>query len=97
MSGFQCCWCGTEFDLASIKNKRCETCHAEIDFIKVENKSEFIDKFKIGDIVSLVIVEHPWYKKVATVCEIDYNKARIDISGKKLWVPNDWIAPHDFN
>jgi hypothetical protein len=53
--------------------------------------------YNIGDPVLMNIEEHPWYKRPATICDIGHTTVRVDFEGTKIWVPNDWITPHDFN
>lgn len=53
--------------------------------------------YNVGDLVLMNIEEHPWYKHAAIICDIGHATVRVDFKGTKIWVPNDWIIPHDSN
>lgn len=97
MEGFDCPNCGVSFSYISITNHACEICGYNIQkSISTVKNQEEVER-KIGETVSIIIDRHPWYRKAATICNIKHKFVRLDLSGKKIWVPNDWVESYDPN
>jgi hypothetical protein len=44
-----------------------------------------------GDLVRLNNPDHVWYNQIALICGIKLKFYRLEINGKKIWVPQEWV------
>jgi len=55
---------------------------------------------KIGDVVQVTNSEHIWYNEFALICDVKPLFYRIEVMGRKIWVPQHWVKinePNDIN
>lgn len=97
-----------DYDVSEIKNDshgtfvECRICTKIFDILTemavIENKEKTHSKapssvLEKGRIVVIVNEEHPWYNDFAIIREIKHKHYRIELHGKKLWVPFEWVRP----
>lgn len=61
------------------------------------NSEEVFPVLEEGESVIIVNEEHPWNGEIALICGTKHKFVRIELLGKKLWVPNEWVKRHEFN
>jgi hypothetical protein len=44
-----------------------------------------------GETVLLNNEEHPWHNEIALICDKKHKHYRLEIRGKRLWVPENWV------
>lgn len=69
--------------------------HAAVRAADKRTLNEDKPEFKNGDLVVLINEEHPWSKELAIVREVGHKHYRIEILGRKVWVPFQWVASTD--
>lgn len=55
---------------------------------------------KIGDVVQITNTEHVWCNEFAVICDVKPLFYRIEVMGRKMWVPQHWVKinePNDTN
>ncbi len=50
---------------------------------------------KEGDIVRLDNENHVWHNQIALICGTKHKFYRLEINGKKIWVPKEWVKIHE--
>lgn len=50
-----------------------------------------------GTIVVIINEEHIWSGEIALICGIKHKHYRIELLGKKIWVPFEWVKQTDDN
>lgn len=50
--------------------------------------------FENGDIVRFDHIEHVWHNEIAIICGAKHKFYRLELHGKKIWVPENWVR-HD--
>ena len=84
----------------------CCMCYGTIplptEWVQVENKSKGKTHSETtrpvleeGESVIIVNEEHPWSGQIALVCGFKYKHVRIELLGKKIWVPDEWIQRYE--
>lgn len=48
-----------------------------------------------GDTVVIINEEHPWNGEIALICGTKHRHYRIELHGKKVWVPFEWVESTD--
>jgi len=96
-----CPYCSNSVSEVDSNNYYCVCCEKNLRFTfetqtllyrNFKPISEEIPKvFEIGEEVLFANREHPWYNKLGIICERKHKQYRIEINGKKLWVPNEWV------
>jgi|10_taG_2_1085330.scaffolds.fasta_scaffold00033_66 DNA-directed RNA polymerase subunit RPC12/RpoP len=59
------------------------------------NLSIILPVLEEGEIVLLVNEEHPWHNEIALICGRKHKHYHLEILGKRLWVPEDWVRKID--
>jgi len=54
-----------------------------------------VSPFKNGESVIIDNAEHPWYSQIALVCGNKHKFVRIELFGKRIWMPNEWIKQYN--
>lgn len=49
------------------------------------------DQLQIGDVVKIVNEEHVWSGEYAIIREIKPGSCRVELHGRLVWLPNNWI------
>lgn len=101
----QCEICGTvsrydltEFFVESYEaSVKCHGCSSPINIqtetITLEEKlKEQLPVLEEGETVRLDNREHVWHNEIALICERKHKFYRIELHGKKIWVPEDWVV-----
>jgi hypothetical protein len=84
----------------------CCECFGDInistEWVQIENNKNISQAFdevspvlEKGESVVIVNEEHPWKDQIALVCDIKHKFVRIELLGKKLWVPNEWVKHYE--
>lgn len=98
-----CPYCNIQLKRDDIVSIFCPECYNIIaNVILAENNVEnkFLEVLKIGDVVQVTNEDHVWYNEFAIIRGIKPHFYRIEIRGKKTWVPQDWVKinePDDTN
>lgn len=50
---------------------------------------------KVGDVVKIDNLSHPWHEEIALICAMKDKFYRLELNGKKLWVPFSWVKKHE--
>ncbi len=50
-----------------------------------------LEVLKIGDVVQITNAEHVWYGEFAVIRDIKPQFCKIEIFGKKTWIPQHWV------
>ena len=100
-----CPHCGTNIGIQDSSYLRCYHCGKSFilvqeNIVRIENTissnlSSILPVLKKGDIVQLINEEHPWNNELALICDRKHKYYRIEILGKRLWVPEDWVRKTD--
>ena len=89
------------FDVAE-SHVNCHNCVATIIFLAegiiIENigrtcSAQIVPVLENGRSVSIINEEHPWNGEIALICDSKHKHYRIEIFGKKIWVPSEWVRP----
>lgn len=91
----------SEFDIAE-SYVNCHCCMAIITIqINVEEvviedtdrvcSTQIIPALENGKSVIIINKEHPWNGEIALICDSKHKHYRIEIFGKKIWVPSEWV------
>lgn len=64
----------------------------EIENIQRSDFAASQSVLEIGTLVSIVNKEHPWYKQLGLIKDIKHKHYRIEVFGKLIWMPVDWVA-----
>lgn len=72
--------------------------------VQIENKDkesqaleQTLPVLEKGESVVIVNEEHPWSGQIALVDNIKHKFTRIELLGKKIWVPTEWIQRYESN
>ena len=107
------CGYADDYDLSEINFdiiESCVNCHnctiaitikMETEEVVVEYNKEcsaqIVPVLENGRSVSIINEEHPWNGEIALICDSKHKHYRIEIFGKKIWVPSEWVRPiNDF-
>lgn len=44
-----------------------------------------------GETVQLTNEQHPWNRELGLICGRKHKHYRLEIRGKRIWVPEDWV------
>lgn len=79
-----------------------EPIHVYTEELVLQNKIDQQKKpesvFPVLEIGTIVIVdnrEHVWDGEIALVCEVQNKRYRLELLGKKIWVPEHWVKIHE--
>lgn len=86
----------------------CCKCYGTItiptEWAQVENNDstedvseEVLSVLEEGESVIIINEEHPWSGQIALICDTKHKFVRIELFGKKLWVPNEWVKHYESN
>ena len=67
---------------------------------RIENtykRDTCLQVLKKGESVVIINEEHPWKNQIAIICGIKHKFTRIELLGKKIWVPNEWTKRYESN
>lgn len=56
-----------------------------------------LEVLKIGDVVQVTNSEHVWYNEFAVICDVKPLFYRIEVMGRKMWVPQHWVKINELN
>lgn len=59
------------------------------------HSKEMFPVLEKGETIVIVNEEHPWNGELALVCGVKHKHYRIEIFGKRIWVPFEWVRPTD--
>ncbi len=48
-----------------------------------------------GDTVVITNQEHVWFNEIGLVCDCKTNFVRLEVNGKRIWMPTHWVKKHD--
>lgn len=54
-----------------------------------------ISSLPLGESVIIVNEEHPYHNEIALICAKKHLHVRIELHGKRIWMPNDWVKKYD--
>lgn len=59
------------------------------------NLEETLPVLEKGETVLLDNEEHPWHNEIALICDKKHKHYRLEIRGKRLWVPENWVKTNE--
>jgi len=81
---YHCYHCDRSFTLVSDGNLTVENTGRV-------NLKESLPVLEKGTTVLLNNEEHPWHNEIALICDRKHKFYRLEIRGKRLWVPEEWV------
>lgn len=84
----------------------CNLCEANITIPSeylVENRidqdtlEEILPVLKEGEVVLIDNKEHPLNNQIGLICERKHKHYRVEIQGKKIWMPEHWVKSHELD
>jgi hypothetical protein len=82
---YNCYYCGNSFSLVIEST------------VKIQEKEEInlrpiLPVLKEGEVVQLTNEQHPWNKELGLICDRKHKYYRLEIRGKKIWIPEHWVG-----
>jgi hypothetical protein len=72
------------------------------EWVSVEDKSddqtalkETLPVLEEGESVIIANEEHPWSGQIALICGLKHKFVRVELLGKKIWVPSEWVKRYE--
>lgn len=105
-----CVYCGTNnyFDPQTIINKQhirviCSLCGNPIhvsatsvtEYNAEINTKPILPVLEEGTIVEITNREHVWYGEIGLICDRKHKHYRIEVFGRKVWMPEHWVKSID--
>jgi hypothetical protein len=81
--------------VAKISNQYCDNCGSYLCVEQIKKLPELIPELPIGQIVKICNKEHVWFDEIAIIKDKKHKHYRIELLGKLIWVPDDWVETHD--
>ena len=82
---FKCPLCGRAVPFA-------EETHYIGEKLKQEAPVEVLEE---GTVVKVDNADHVWHGEIALICGIKHKFYRLDLLGRKTWVPQSWVKQYE--
>lgn len=84
--------CGRCFQLNYITVEMCE-----IEIKLGESPPSVVEVLEKGTLVQLDNPDHVWHGEFALICGHKHRFYRLELLGKKIWVPREWVKYEPLN
>ena len=85
------CKCGHQIEISQFDKDVFIECCICLSQIKVAE----ISQFGIGESVIFYNHDHVWHNELALVRDTKVGFVRLELLGKLIWVPSDWVHRYD--
>lgn len=81
----------------------CKNCQHEIpinnisenEYRKETNGEECRTVLENGTIITITNSDHVWYGQIGIICGSKHKHYRIEVLGKRVWMPTDWVKTNE--
>lgn len=74
------------------------------EWVQIEDKNDrrttseqILPVLEEGESVIIINEEHPWNGQIALVCGTKHKFTRVEVLGRKIWIPNEWVKRYDID
>lgn len=99
MNDITCPQCGTKL---LVYESICSICNHVINQTTentIINKNAALESqisnLPLGESVIIINEEHPYHGDIALICAKKHLHVRLELHGKKIWMPNNWVKKYD--